>query len=310
MRIGYKILRAFIVTLIVVPPVFAVAIYILLSLPWAQNAMRDIAEKELSAVLGTDLHIGDVSFFPFDGLSISDVSVNDDFGEQALSVKQISAGIDLSRLISGGKIVIDYAAIKGLKAKIYKSSDSTEINIAGIIRRLQSTDKSKSSGKFELKINTFVIDDADLSYDILDSPSSADCRFDPRHIRIQSLDAAANLPSISNDSIIVQLYTLNFKERSGFILSNIKTTLTITPDKIHILDTSIKFPNSTLNIGNSSFSQKTLNDIIVRHDNSLLDSIFIPVEIKDGSHLTPADFKAFIPSLASADFPFYINICA
>ena len=60
----YKIIRSLLVTTLLLLVVIYSGIYIFLSLPSAQNRIRQIAEKELTALLDAPVTIGKVSFSP------------------------------------------------------------------------------------------------------------------------------------------------------------------------------------------------------------------------------------------------------
>ncbi len=304
----YKILRAVLVTLIALPSVFAIGLYILLSLPWAQNALRNTAERDLSALLGSDVHIESVSIFPFDEIKISGISVDDDFGTEALTITSVTAGIDLYRLLSNHRIVIDYIAIKGMQANIYKASDNAPLNIAGIIDRLKPKDKDRQPRSFDLTVNTLVLDDIIMTYSVNDAPSPLPYRFDPRHITISDFNMSLNLPMISDSNIELLLYSLSFKERSGFEISNLKTSLKLTPDSIDISGLSLSMPNSMIEMGRIALPKSAVAN--TGNIKSLLFGHSIPVEIKDGSYITPADIQAFLPAASIACYPIFITLDA
>jgi len=304
----YKILRAVLVTLIALPSVFAIGFYILLSLPWAQNALRNTAERDLTALLGSDVHIENVSIFPFDEIKLSGISVNDDFGAEALNISSVTAGIDLYRLLSNHRIVIDYIAIKGMQANLSKASDDAPLNIAGIIDKLKPKDKNNQPKSFDLKVNTLVLDDITLTYSVLDAPSPLPDKFDPRHIIISDLNVSMNIPIISNNDIELLLYSLSFKERSGFEISNLKTSLKLTPDSIDISGLSLSMPNSMIEMGRIALPKSAVAD--TGNIRSLLSGHSIPVEIKDGSYITPADIQAIIPATSIACYPIFITLDA
>lgn len=309
MNKGYKILRAILVTVIALPPVLAVGFYILLSLPGIQNKLRALAENELSELLGTNVEVGDVSLFPFDEVRVDDLSVNDDFGAEALKVERLTAGIDLYRLLSSGKIVIDYAAVKGLRANIYKTAVDSSLNIAGIIKRLQPKKKKDNPTPFSLKINTLVIDDAAVTYFEEGAPAPLPDKFDKKHIRLYDLNLSVNIPRLSNDDLKIQIYSLNFRERSGFAVDNIKAAFVMTKDSIGIDGLTLVLPNSQIETGGLMLSKPLLAEIAA-NPTRLPSDISLPVVIKDGSHITPSDIKAFLPATSYADFPIYLTLDA
>ena len=75
MRTTYNIIRAVLATFIALPPTLAVMLYVLLSLPWVQDYLCGVAQRELSGLLGVDVNIGKVYIAPFDKVWIKDVSI-------------------------------------------------------------------------------------------------------------------------------------------------------------------------------------------------------------------------------------------
>ena len=73
----YNILRALLVTVLALATVGPLVLYIVLSIGGVQRAAGDVAEKELSKLLGAQVKIGDVDFSPFNKLTLKDVVVTD-----------------------------------------------------------------------------------------------------------------------------------------------------------------------------------------------------------------------------------------
>lgn len=86
MRNFYRILRTFLVTLLLLSAAVPVTLYILLSLPGVQKTLSSRAEQELTRLLGTPVDIGSVSFAPFNRVTLRDVTVTDMRGDTALAV--------------------------------------------------------------------------------------------------------------------------------------------------------------------------------------------------------------------------------
>ena len=72
-------------TLLVLIPTVPSLLYIILSISPVQRAVGRRAEKELTALLGTDVTIGNVEIAPFNRVTLGDISVKDTNGVDALA---------------------------------------------------------------------------------------------------------------------------------------------------------------------------------------------------------------------------------
>ena len=118
LRTTYKVLRSFLFTVITIAVAIYVVLYVVLSVPAVQKGVRDVAEREVSAFLGSKVEIGNLKLFPFNEVRLSDVSVYSPDGKKCVYVSTLGAGIHLWRLVYDRKIEITYAEIIGLDAEI------------------------------------------------------------------------------------------------------------------------------------------------------------------------------------------------
>lgn len=295
---GYKILRAILATLVALPPVLAVILYILLSLPASQDALRRLAQNKLSELLGTELTIENVDIFPFERIAVSGVTLKDDFGRTAASIADISAGIDVERLILDRRIVVDFVEIDGFEANVYRSSPEGALNIAGIIERLKPHTPRQEESRFDLKINTLVIDNARLHYDVWGTDSLEPGRFDPNHIEICNLNLASNIPTLSTDCYDVSLFSFNFTERSGFRLDNLSATVHFSPELLSLSDFQINLPGSSISLEDFSLTPEALKRLP-----RIESATPLTIALSEGTYVTPSDFAPFFPGLACVDSP-------
>ena len=75
MKTLFRVLRALLVTIIVVPLALPVLLFVALSFDSVQSAIADRAERELTALLGSPVEIGDVDFGLFNRIVLNNVSV-------------------------------------------------------------------------------------------------------------------------------------------------------------------------------------------------------------------------------------------
>lgn len=292
---AYRIIRAVIVAAILLGVVVPVGLYMAMSAPWAQERLRHAAEVELTRLLGTEVSVGAVHFEPFNTISIEDVSVEDDFGEKTLEINDIDARFELSYFLSTGRIAVDYAAIDGLKAHIYKATDDSPLNIAGIIKRLKPKHKQKPPSRIQLSIGSVDIRHADLRYDVLNAPHTPNV-FNVKHIRLKDMELAAMLPIVGNDSVAVRLDRLAATEASGFKLNDLTATVFYTPKSLEIQSLSVALPNTNVRLGNIKLRYDSVAMI-----KNLGRSIPVRLKLLDGSHITPSDLSSLVPALKAVD---------
>ena len=195
---AWKIFRFMAVTLLLMAVGLPAGLYVALSTPWAQRQLCRIASEELSALLSTDVDIDRVMLHPFNRISVYGVSAADDFGQKALEIREISAGFELRHFLTSGKIVIDYALVDGAGISLSKQSPDAPLNIAGILDKLRGDGREKPPTRFDLKINTVILRNAQLRYDVLSMPRRSG--LDPNHISLSQLNLNAYIPRLSKNN--------------------------------------------------------------------------------------------------------------
>ena len=83
-------IRALLVTLLLIAVVVPVGIYIVMSTPWAQDKLKDVACDQLTTLLGTPVEIGRIDYRPFNFLAITSVTVRDASAVPALSIGRVA----------------------------------------------------------------------------------------------------------------------------------------------------------------------------------------------------------------------------
>lgn len=292
---AYKIIRTVIVTMLSLVIAIPLLLYIGLSLPIVQAKICAVAEIELTKVLGTDVEIGSLSIKPFNQVILKDVHIADSAGEQAAIVKKIGAGLSLYDLMSGGNIVINYAELIGLDAYIHRATPDSPLNIQNIIDALNPKDKTKPPTKFDFRINTVVIRQSRVSFDILSAPVTEGC-FDKNHIQIEDFRADIHIPKLKNDDFEFEFNQFAMQEQSGLSLENLTGKFKIASTGIKTTGVEISFPNSYIHLA----------DIDLTFDgweNLKRNILSMPIDfgIEEGSYITPSDFAAFSPALYKLD---------
>mgnify|MGYP006874840917 CR=1 FL=1 len=77
-------------------------------------------------------------------------------------------------------------------------------NIQPIIDALKPKEKNKPPTLFNLKINTVVLRNTQLKYDII-SAEKNNSKLDPNHLHIYDFNADLQLPCIKNDDFLIDI---------------------------------------------------------------------------------------------------------
>ena len=241
-----KIVRAVAVTLLLLLVVLPAGVYVVISTPWAQEKLREVACSQLSALLGTDVSIARVTYHPFNSVAVTGVRVSDDAGRPALEAARISARFELWTFLKSGRLEFDYAVVDVPCVNIYRAAPGAPLNIQPIIDRLKPRDSNRPPTEFDLKIGTVVIRNGRLRYDVLSEPDSVAGRFNPSHIGVTDLDLYAYVRRGSRERWDVDLESLSLRERSGFVLTGLSADVLATPEEISLRSFSLEMPGSSL----------------------------------------------------------------
>lgn len=290
----WKIFRAIVVGAVILVVGVPAAVYMVVSTEWAQRALCQTASTELSALLATEVDIERVQIHPFDRVSVYGVMAKDDYGQRALGIKEVSAGIELWHLLRTGQIVIDYALVDGADIVLYKKTPDSPLNIANILDRLRSKDKKKPPTRFELRINTVILRNAAMSYDIHSLGRRQG--FDPNHIRLTGLDLHAYIPKLSNDCYAVELDHLGFHEACGFNLKHLGVKAEVRTSGIALNDLTVELPQTRILFDPLQMSFERFEQIP-----AVLRSTPTAIGIQRGSYVWLPDLAAFVPALGRMD---------
>ena len=302
MKILYKIIRTLLVTLLVLIIVTPMALYVAISLPSVQEKICAVAERELSKLLGTVVSIDAIEITPFNRVALKDVTIKDAYSAEAFEIESIGAGVDIYEFFKHDKIIITHAELIGLDAKLYKKDSSSPLNIYNIINALKPKDKTKPPTIFDLRVNTVVIRDAQVSYDI-QSAVALNNQFDKNHIKVTNFNADIQLPQLKNDDFIIDIKRFNASEKSGINLKNLK-------GYFHVASTGIKVNGLEIALDNSKL---LFADWILDFNNweglsKRIKTIPLDIALKKGSHITLSDLGPFIPGFKNMSERFDLDI--
>lgn len=294
MKTVYRILRFILVSALCLIVVVPGIVFVALSLSGVQRQIADVCESELTKLLDSRVTVGDLGIVPFNRVILRNVTIEPVPGDTAITVKRIGAGVRLFSLLSGGSLIVDYVGINGLKASVWRDSADAPLNIQPIITALSPKDRNKPPTLFDLRINTVMLRQVSLAYDVKSAPVAE--QFDLNHLSLTNLRADMRLPRLKNDDFAVSIKRMGFTERCGFALENLAGDFGLSADSLTIKNVSVALSRSELEIGDVTLPLKGINSI-----KSSIEQERLTLSVASGSYVTPADFAPFVPKLETVD---------
>lgn len=297
----YSIVRSVVLAAILTVAALYLCTYLLLSVPAVQRGIRNVAVRELSAKLGSDVSVGSLMIYPFNEVVLLDVNIPDPDGNACVHIDRVGAGINIWRLISRQRIELTYAEIMGLRGRIVQPREGAPLNIQFIIDAFKPKEPGKPPKKFDLKIHSIIIRHGSVSFDRAWKPRKKH-GFDINHLRLDNLTADVALPCLKNDDFIVDLRRLAFEEQSGLEVNGIKALAHITPKELNVEGLTIELPGSYLAPDDIRLCYDGYKNMVkaLSKGNHLF--------VIDGNRITPCDFAAFAPSLKNLDEPYKLTV--
>lgn len=302
MKRSINIVKGIFAILIAVLIATPLCLYIVLSTSWAQNDIRRVVNNELSRLLGTEVYIGDIEIHPFNRISIRDISALDDNRQIALKIDEISVAFELLYLLRTGNLVVDSAILDKPQLNLYKATPDSPINIAKLLDALHKDNAIQNRSNYDLKINTVVLLNGELNYDVLDQPHN-DSVFNANHIAINEIFLNAYIPRISNEEYSIEIDRFSLTEASGFKLKKLKTVIDIKPNGSKVQNLSLQLPNSTIDFTPVELENKSLSSFV-----NDFKTIGCEIGIERGSNLYLPDLKAFAPMFGNTDINIDLNM--
>ena len=303
LRWTYNTLRATIMTVVVLLVVAYSAIYVGVSMPYFQNKIKAVGERELSKFLETHVTIDALRISPFNQVVLTGVSIPDQNGGDLIKVDKLGAGVSLYDLIVKRKVVINYAEIDGLRGTVTRPDKNSPTNLQFVIDKLKG-EPGKPPTPFDIKIHNAVIRNTQLSYDVLNEPHLASGRFDANHIKVSEVTADVVLPRIKNNDFIVNLNNLSLNEKNGLQLRHLGGDFKIDDTRAEIKNLVVDLPGTHIAPADATFHYSSLSNAIneIKVQPLVLDMT--------DNHITLADLKTFEPRLGQWTEPINFTIDA
>lgn len=303
LRNVYRVARSLLFSVIVLVAALYLILYILLSVPFVQNELRDIAQREASKFIKGDVRIGTLSLHPFNEVVIHDLDVYTPEKELCLHVETVGAGINILRLIEGDGIEITFGEIIGLDGRIVQEAEHGPLNIAFIIDAFKPKDKNKPPTPFDINLRNVVLRQCGITFDRRWMPhDSLGVKTDFNHLRISDLKADITFPRLSNEDYKIDLRRLSFRMSGGLVVDKLAFRAHVTPQSISVENFILQLPATELRP----------SDFVVEFD----DFSGIAESLKTGEYnlvmldnrITAADFSWIVPELRRYVMPFDLSV--
>ena len=261
--------------------------FILSSLPPVQAYMGEQAAKILAKKLGTNVTIGRVDVRLFGQLTLNDVDIEDQQGEDMLWCGRISARMDLLPLMDG-KISIAKAQLFSTHARIYQATENDKLNCQFLIDSLASKDTT-SHTPLDLRIQSLIIRHTSVSYDCLNAPKTPGV-LNPKHLWMKNISAHIVLKALTDDSLNINVKRLTMNEQSGLEINRLAFHYEGGKNSSLLEKFALRMPGTNLQLGDIKANYR------FRGDHFVTPALTYEGSIRP-STITLADLACLLPSL-------------
>ncbi|MCQ2242893.1 MAG: translocation/assembly module TamB domain-containing protein [Bacteroidaceae bacterium] len=217
---------------------------VLTHIPAVQKRLGEEASAIIAKELGTYCSIGSVNLGYLNRVVVEDVELKDQAHNPFLKANSIAVTPDLWDILNG-KITISDAQLFGADISIYKDSEDGELNCQFFIDKLSDPD-SKEPSKLNLRINTLIIRNTKLSYNLNYKPRNATAILDPNHIVLDNLRSNIVLYGLKDGDIELAVRKLAFKEKNGLELQGLSCDFEKHNDLLTLKDVDMKLTDGFL----------------------------------------------------------------
>ena len=276
-------------------------VVIILQIPAVQRWTGRQVASLIGEKLGTEVTVGRVALGLPGSVVIDDVTILDQQQLPMLSVRRLTARLDIWALL-GGRVSLSSAQLFSANATLTRANAEAPLNIQFALDALSSPDSQSSSGP-SLDISSLIIRHSSLRYDQLDAPlsaghgSAATPALDPRHLYLTDISGHLTLSLPSPDSLSVHIKRLAFNEQSGLRLQRLSLLFEMGDTTATLRNLALDLPHSTLALDTlrASFDRSDLLHTVRLHSSPITAT------------LQPADFAFLHPRLAAINHPLSLS---
>ncbi len=260
-----------------------IAFYLLLSLavniPFVQTWLAGKAGDALSSRLGATASVGRIQLGFNCRVIIDDISLCDQQGAPMLQVSRLGGKIKLWEFLER-RVSLGSVQLFGMRARLYQQTPESKPNFWFVVDAFSSNDTAGTTN-LNLRIGQILIRRTNVTWDQRwREPTPG--QLNTGHISLQNLSLTAELNTLTNDSLDVELRRFSVSEReSGIAVQSLTLFLTAGRQGLSLKDFNLTLPHSTLSVPALScdynFSTRHINNINIDAQGELTTQDFIPV---------------------------------
>ena len=264
---------------------------ILLQTPFVQKELTSLTVNELKKLFNTELSIGKIGYSFPNRLIIDDVQLNDKEGTEAIRISRLSAKLEPESLIKENRITITTAQLFGFDLRIHRPTEESPTNIQFLLEAFATKDTLKEKSPINLRINSFIVRNGNIAFHTLNKEKTPG-KFNAHHLEIRDINAKLSIKSLKADSLNASVKRLDFKEKSGFVLKNLKMKLLADKSRFLLTDFALALPESNIQMD-------TLRATYDHMATDLIETLCFEGKLTDSSYITPRDIAAFLPFVSN-----------
>ena len=258
-----------------------------------QTFLAQKAAAFLSKELGTTIAIDEVAIVFIDRVALDGVLVLDQKRDTLARIGTLY--ITLDKLDLNKKAVfLDQAVLDDGTVHLNRDSITGEYNYAFLSDYFSSDSPKRKSKPFDVNLSSIELKSVDFHYDD-NRKGYHSFGMDYNHLHLNYVNLAASRLSIINGEIKVNIEHLSAKDRSGFDLKKLTSTVTVSPKGLWFDKLSILTSKSQLYLPRLHFNMNEYKDF-----NSFVDNVTFDAELSSSS-VSLADIAYFAPQLEGMD---------
>lgn len=241
------------------------AAIILTHIPAVQKRLGEETAALVAREMGAYCSIGSVNLGYLNRVIVEDLELKDQNHNDFLKARTVAVTPDLWDILKG-KITISDAQLFGADINIYKDSVDGPLNCQFFLDKLSNPDSDEPS-KLDLRINTLIIRNTRLAYNLNYMPRKASAIIDPNHIELKNLRSNVVLYGLREGDIELAVRKLAFSEQNGLKLDNLSCDFLLRDELVKLKNVDMKLSEGFLrsdSIVYNTARQKASADIDAR----------------------------------------------
>ncbi len=303
----------------------ALAIILLLQVPWVQNSIKDYVLETLYEQTGQQVYLKNVKIKWFDQVLLRDLRVEDYKGQTLLKTSEMEVNYQISNLLVENHLYLDDAFLSKGELNLVKYDDSLAVNILEFIegiKSLKSSQQVADSLKKPLKISITQIEleQFKVGYDNQQVVQADEQYVDLAHFDFMINQAGFYKFDIKKDTITtVVSYLIGEELNTKFQIREFQSLFRLTNKDITLSDLFLKTPHSVVKEklvlsydslkDLNEFSSKVSLDLQLRETKIDQYDLSFFANLPREHHMinVDADILGTIPHLSIGDFTIRYN---